>query len=1212
MRIKKLELLGFKSFMSKTVINFDSGLTGVVGPNGCGKSNIVDALLWVMGEQSPKTLRGGSMEDVIFNGSDKRKPSSLAEVTITLENDGVFPVAYLNFSEISITRRLYRDGESEYLINKVQSRLKDVKEVFMDSGARTYAVIEQGEIERIILSKPEDRREIIEEAAGITKYKSRKEESQRKLETTEQNLLRLNDIILELDKQLGDLERQSKKAQGFKKLSSDLKDLELKLGSREYAKLNAEGNSLREQIASFEKEKEDLLGVISKLELDTETEKAKKLGVEEELTAFQNKTVELNTSVNTALARLEMIESERGNIANSNEIRKHEVDALGVRIQRGENELSSIDTEVQSQEEILNKAQTDVEKADAELNQKIAEYEALETATEEKKTKLLEHVQKELTAHNNITNFTERLESNLAKLERYEKDRVKYDADMVGIKETFSLLEGNFTDSQRKKSDLEKELKDLRTKRDVLKKSIDTKEKDRDEAKLRLNTVNSRSDLLSELSKKLEGVSSGVKYVVSSEKWKDRISGILADIIETKPEYEKAVASIVGNDIEALVVDEGISTLDMIESLKREKQGQACFIPTNVKSTSKEKLFTDGKSVMSWLTGSKKAVEFWTVLSFDNKYESVIKALFSKVYLVDDISTALDLWAEAKTTDFVLVTMDGDTIDGRGVIRGGSPEAIGKGLLERKREIKDLNVEKNYLTKKLSKLEEECRDVNEYSVETTARIDAINIEISTMAVNVASISKELDSVRSDFKRQEQRLAEITFELDQLKFENDHLRKEIDAAKVTVDSSGQLKASIGAELKDEKSRLDIINADLNMMRENVTNLKIYASEVAAKFESVDERRKFLKDAVDSDKNRLKTLHEEEARTNNRANELAQEFEDTKKLNHEGIQGLDDINRQITEIRQRYTDIQDAVTTMEKTVRETRHSLDSKTDVVNATNASLAEISINEGVLKQRLIDKYETDITSVYGNYTDGEFNEDEAREDIAALNKKLGDMGQVNLLAIDEFDKLSERHTFLNTQRDDLNKSMADLKNAIIKIDETSKTRFKATFDLVNDKFKKFFPILFGGGSAELVMTNPEDYLTTGVDVLAQMPGKKTQNINLFSGGEKALTAISLVFSIFAIKPSPFCILDEVDSPLDDANITRFNEAVKALMDRSQFIVITHNKKTMGCLDVLYGVTMEDPGVSRIVSVRLGDFTANDVSESGEYVYDNKQQPDLY
>ena len=1187
MRIKRLELLGFKSFMSKTVINIDKGLTGVVGPNGCGKSNIVDALLWVMGEQSPKSLRGGSMEDVIFNGSDKRKPSSLSEVTVTLENDGVFPASYLNFSEISITRRLYRNGESEYLINKVPVRLKDVKEVFMDSGARTYAVIEQGEIERIVLAKPEDRREIIEEAAGITKYKSRKEESQRKLETTEQNLLRLNDIVSELSKQLSDLDRQAKKAQGFKKITTELRDLELKVGANDYNGLDAKASGFREEIATFEAEREFLNNTISNKELELETEKAKKLEVEENLNNLQNQTVDLNTAVNTANARLEMIEAEKNNIVRNAELRTHQVEALKIRIERGESELSSIDNEVVSQEDVLKAASADVEKAEVELNTKLKDYEAVSSQVETKKAELLEYVQKELTANNNINNFGERLESNLIKLERLETDRSKYNTEFNSTKETVTLLEANFNGHQQRKLELETNLVGVKQQVEALKGEIQVKEKSLEGAKLRLNSVESRLNVLHELSVKLEGVSGGVKYVMNSSHWSSKVKCILADVIDTKPEYEKAVGAVISDYLDAVVVKDEADTVEIIQALKNEKQGQACFVSSALKSSNK----TFKTSILGWF--KDKATSLADHVTSAPEYKEIVKSLFSNVYIATDLNNAIELWNKAEGTDFVLVTLEGDLIDGRGVIRGGSPEAIGNGLLERKREIKELAEEKTVL---LGALEGINRDYNELVAKLASaenKATELNIALSETSVAVASVSKELDGAKSDLTRQEQRLSEVKFDIDQLRFENSHLEKEIEAARAIQQESFAKKQNLEAEIGQFKGALEQASSELETFRANVTDLKVRESAIAERFKSVDERRKFLFEAFEGDKNRLGELCSENETAASKAQELEQEYDRTRQQNHSDMQVLDTVNRSMTDVRQNHGDVSNHISELEKEIRESRHTLNNKSDAVNAVNATLAGFSVETGVMKQRFLDKYDVDITTSFADYLTEGFNYDEAKTSIATLNKKLTDMGQVNLLAIEEFDRLTERHDFLCTQREDLTKSMEDLRTAIRKIDETSRVRFKATFEVVNDKFKKFFPILFGGGTAELVMTNPDDLLNTGVDIFAQLPGKRTQNINLFSGGEKALTAISLVFSIFAIKPSPFCILDEVDAPLDDANITRFNEAVRALMDRSQFIVITHNKKTMENLDVLYGVTMEDPGISRLVSVRLGDFDAN-------------------
>ncbi|MEI6092968.1 MAG: chromosome segregation protein SMC, partial [bacterium] len=858
---------------------------------------------------------------------------------------------------------------------------------------------------------------------------------------------------------------------------------------------------------------------------------------------------------------------------------------------REESELSNINNEFSSQEEILKNANAEAEQAQTQLDSKVAEYEGLETQTEDKKSILLGHVQQELTAQNNKTNFEERLESNLIKLERHENDKAKYESELNNIRETLGLLEGNYNDKQVRRSELDGELGGLRNRQNELKNVFSAKENERNEARLRLNSVHSRLEVLFDLSKKLEGVSSGVKHILNSGRWTDRTRGLLADVIETSPEFEKAVSSVIGRNLDSIVVDEGWASVDIIRSLKEENQGQATFLPSNLRRDNNVgnrsgDLFGSNKNRTTYLLDH---------VNCEGKYTNLVETLLSGIYVVDDINTALDIWNNSSSTDYVLVTREGDLVEGSGLVKGGSAESVTNSLLERKREIKDLEEQKNQITVTLNGLEQECSTITNELNELDGKINNCNTGLSNISMELASLSKELELTRENVKRQEQRLGETSFDLDQVRFENNHLTKEIENAINVLSSSGEAKRNLEEELRNDKSRLDAIGSELENLRRSVTELRVNASTIGERFRSVDERKQFLQEALNGDRDRLNNLYGEGERSQNREAELTGDYENTKNQIHADMENLDNINRQITEVRDKYNALSESIGNFEKNIKEIRHELNLKNESINSINSKLANFSINTGVLKQRLIDKYEIDITtmSLDGVSTGDGFHKDQARERIVELNNKLTDIGPVNLLAIDEFDKLNERSTFLIAQRDDLNKSMADLRTAIKKIDDTSKVRFKATFEMVNEKFKKFFPILFGGGSAELVMTNPDDLLETGIDIFAQPPGKKTQNISLFSGGEKALTAISLVFSIFAIKPSPFCILDEVDAPLDDANITRFNEAVRALVDRSQFIIITHNKRTMEMLDVLYGVTMEDPGISRLVSVRLGDVQEN-------------------
>ncbi|MBN1113959.1 MAG: chromosome segregation protein SMC [Oligoflexia bacterium] len=1197
MRIKRLELMGFKSFMSKTVINFDEKVTGIVGPNGCGKSNIIDALLWVMGEQSPKSLRGGSMEDVIFAGSDKRKPSSLAEVSITLENDGVFPVNYLNFTEIKVTRRLYRDGESEYLINKVPVRLRDVREVFMDSGARAYAVIEQGEIEKIILSKPDDRRTLIEEAAGITKYKVRKEESKRKLDTTEQNLLRLNDIISEISRQLNQLEKQAKKAVEFRKLREELKDLELRHASCEFVKIDKEVKHLKERLSVLEQNRDSAETELAGQELNIESDKAKKLGIEEKLANLQEQTIGLNTDIHKAKAKLEMIEAEKNNLASGAEIRRHEIESLSIRLERERQELAAINEEFNSHGENVKKAEEEVNTAQSGLDSKLSEQGALTAEIDDKKARLLELVQKELTAKNNISNFGERLESNIVKLERYREDKNRCLNEFQSVKETLGLLEENLADTQKKRSESEEQLKCLHENYSDTKRRLEIREKDREELKNSLADIRSRLKALVDLSNRMEGMSGGVRNVMSSGGWNDRVKGLVADIVETDAEYEKALSAVLGTNLEAMVLDNAEDSFDIINFLKNDKKGLASFIPRHVRSVRK----SHGDFIFN---GSGSGlVHLPDVVRFNPEYENIFRVLLGNVFVVPDLAAGLRLWNQAQANDFILVTRDGDVLDGMGVLRGGSTDSADSGLLERKREIKELESLNAQTEEKLAVAEEQYKSLLETIEGINSSMENTKNDINRLSVEIASLSKETDAAREDTKRQEQRLSEITFDIDQLCFENDHLEREIKSSTDISGQSGELIKQVESEIEAKKNYLNSLNRELEILRGNLTDLKVSASAVSERFRGIEERKNFLASALESDTARLDNLGGEQERAKVRASELTQETESVTRQSYLDMEKLDTVTREITDVKYEYSQVVDLLSAAEDRIKEERNNVSRIKDEMNNLSISLAEVSVSTGVMTQKIYDKYEVNLADVYSGYVTAEYDPESGGIKIDELNDRISRIGEVNLFAIEEFERLSQRHEFLTAQRDDLVRSMEDLKSAIKKIDDTSKERFRRTFELVNDKFQKFFPILFGGGKAQLVMIDPSDLLSTGVDIIAQLPGKKTQNLNLFSGGEKALTAISLVFSIFAIKPSPFCVLDEVDAPLDDANITRFNEAIKALMEKTQFTIITHNKRTMEMLEVLYGVTMEEPGVSRMVSVRIGEVSARAENQDEDDVF---------
>lgn len=1192
MKIKRLELNGFKSFMSKTVINFDSSITGVVGPNGCGKSNIVDALIWVMGEQSPKSLRGSNMEDVIFKGSDNRSPSSLCEVSVTLENDGVFPTMYSNFSEIIISRRLYRNGESEYLINKIQTRLKDIKEIFMDSGARTYAVIEQGEIERIILSKAIERRSLIEEAAGITKYKVRKEESSRKLDSTEQNLLRLTDILSELTDQLTNVEKQARRAEKYKKIKVEISNLETKIATVEFKKITETIMDAKNFIEIENNKKINLENILSNTDLELERSKSQKLGVEEKNNDLQNFTIELNTDIHKTKAKLEVIHSEITNIDKRVESNILELNSLEFRLRREKLELNNLSQEYNSHEKNTNDAEIELLEAQQNLNKLLEENENQENELDNIKAKQIELAQDLIINENIINGNVDKVFNNRIRIDRLQEERLKKETELNTAKDLCEILLKNITNIKNQKIDSIKLIEEKNSLLSSLKTQVRDKEADKSNIKTNFDRLNSRLLVLQELENKNEGFSIGTKVILENKN--ENIKGILANIVKVQKKYEKVLEAVLGTGVETIIVDKNLDVLEFLNILKSKNSGRASFISleNNFGVLYRNNEILNEAGVISL---------FVDLLNFEDKYSSALNLLFKNIYLVDSIDTAIRL--KSLYNDNIFVSTDGDYVDQRGVFTGGSAQSISSSVFQRKREIQELIDERLILIETLKIYDEEINRFNSDIENLCFTIDNFRNNLSCYAIDEASLLKEFENSNDELSKINQRIAELSFDIDQLLFENIHLEKELSTAKDNKITVADKKVLFDGKFSEIRFLREQNQKNLIPARENLTKISIHFSTINERFKSVTERKAFLEEAISTDTIRYNNLKIEDENSSSRLNELNLEIKNLKENNLLKVKQLDEVNNEIIDIKQLYDLYTSIIKETELKVKETANQINLINSVISEYNIILAGETSKLNSLSQRLFEKYGVHIESItIENILDEEVLLN-LQHELDELNQTLLEFGQVNLLAIEEYERIKQRFDFLNSQKTDIEKSIGDLKYAIKKIDETSRERFKNAFELVNDKFQKFFPILFGGGKAKLVLTEPEDFLTTGVDILAQLPGKKTQNINLFSGGEKALTAISLVFSIFAIKPSPFCVLDEVDAPLDDANITRFNEAVKALIDKTQFVIITHNKRTMEMVDVLYGITMEEPGVSRMISVRISE--KNKVKDLENYIPDS-------
>jgi len=981
MQIKKLEMVGFKSFVDPTVIEFDAPLVGIVGPNGCGKSNVVDAIRWVMGEMSAKSLRGREMEDVIFNGSESRPAVNLAEVTLTFSTaDGIAPAAYAGFSEIAITRRLYRSGESEYLINRIPCRLKDIIELFLGTGVghRAYSVIEQGRIDFAINAKPDERRLLIEEAAGISKFKARKEAALRKMEGTEQNLVRLKDILGEIGRQIGSLDRQVKKAEKFREVKGELKDLELKLAGADYREATSECRELEGLLNDWVRRETESQARLSTIEAEIEGKRLEIVQKEREISQMQEKIFENSTRLKLLTAHQEFRAKERRRLEEEGE-RLKQVASQGAEV-RG----------------------------------------------------------------------------------RFGK-----------IEEEIKALGTRTGTAEQEREDLQTEIASCRERQEVLEKDLAIRREE-------LGFKRSRLKSLVDLERNFEGYQEGVRTILRARReglQKEGVLGVVADIVETPPQYEMAVSAALGEKLQYVIVKSYEAGVEAVSYLKSQASGRSSFISLDVRDMEAKPFPYEAEGVIGPLLH---------LVHLREEYSRIGTYLLGDVVLVQDLKDAIQIW-RANGHKKTLVTLEGEVVDPYGVVSGGTEGVPGKLILEKKREIKELRAD-------VARLEEE--------------IGLLEDSVSQSQGKVSEMALALEEMKK--KRHEEDLARISLEKE---YEN---------------------------LKREVVRLD---EDQEKIRE--TDLKLEG----LRSEEVEER---------SEKEGLEKI-------------------------------LGELTVQCDTSRREFEKSSGAVQESETAVRSLRKEFDLSRSHTGDLRVTLSRLEGDLQHLEAQMLEKYNVVLSQVAESLSriEGERAMEEQR--LAELKARIEKMGDVNLGSIPEYEELKNRRTFIEGQIQDLEQAIEGLKKAIQKINLTSKKRFEETFQLVEERFRALFPRLFGGGRAELRLVETDPALPAGVDLFVQPPGKRLSHIGLLSGGEKALSAVAFVFSLFLVKPSPFCLLDEVDAPLDDANVDRFHRLLSEMLQRSQFILITHNRRTMEQCHLLYGVTMEEAGSSKLVSVRLNE-----------------------
>lgn len=1183
MKLKSLEMVGFKSFVDRLHLTFPEGITTIVGPNGCGKSNIVDAVLWVLGERSAKHLRGKLMEDVIFNGAEGRKPLGMAEVSLTFSNeDGSAPKEYEQYSEITVTRRLYRSGESEYLINKIPCRLRDITDLFLDTGigVNGYSIVEQGRVEHLINANPQDRRFLIEEAAGIAKYKERKRLALMKMEATQQNLLRVQDIIAEVKRQITSLERQVKRAEEYKAIRKEVREIEIRFALHEYAEFSERWEASKGYLKALRERETEILTQISQKEASIEEIKLKAVEEGERLQAIQQEVFDLGRQIQRMENEIEFLRREESSLQRRADQLSEEVRQTlkAWRETRGERRrveaiLEKLEEERHETEDILNEWET-------LFNDFRTTYQELVEELEAEKGKLIDSLTQLTSLRNRLTHLEERSEdlqkrirSNLREFEEVSRRLHQVEETSLEKRKTKELTLSILSVYQEEKVRLEREIEGLR-------KLFHQRQEERSLLEETLRQDRSRYLSLKELQENYEGYEKGVRSILlqkreEEERWKG-VFGVVADILDANPKYEIPLEAVLGPRLQYLIVEGEKEGIEGLKFLKRGSLGRANFIPKRVHGKKGEPRYSkDEKSPVSLLGFVQVKEEFSSLAEF----------LLGDVGLVETLEEALH-WIKKEEEGFnTLVTLEGDVVERSGVISGGSRDQ-GLSLLERRREIKELEEKIREEEQCCQRAIEEEEALQKKILEKERDLEERKKEIQAKEIELFHQERDLEGLDKEISQIHQRLEVIQFEKSQREEENEELRREKEEVSAQMEDKEVEKQKREELVQVFKRKVEEVGGGTEELGGNITEKKIFLASLEEKkkglerqVQSLSETQSALKVQISKGLTSIRQSRNEAISISQKKRQLEEELEEGLKVNRLKEERLTKQKETVDSLSNEWREVEASYKYLHRELEELRQRIHEE-----EIRTSESQMKIQH--LQDSIRERYGTNLSPSL-NQPDGEFPKEELAQRLAELKTALEGFGEVNLMAIEEYQELKQRHDFLTEQQTDLQKAIDTLKKAIARINRTTTKRFLETFQLVNEKFKEVFHRLFNGGQASLVLLDENDPSTTGVDIIAQPPGKKLQNIDLLSGGEKALVATALLFGLFMIKPTPFCLLDEVDAPLDDANINRFIELVKGFSKTSQFIMITHNKSTMEAARTLYGITMETPGVSKVVSVRL-------------------------
>ena len=1181
MYLKRLELQGFKSFADKTILEFMPGITSVIGPNGSGKSNIADSIRWVLGEQSMKELRSGKSSDIIFAGTQNRKSLGFAEASLVFDNsDGKLPIEY---SEVTVTRKIYRTGETGYFINKVPCRLKDILELFMDTGIGKdgYSIIGQGKIDEILSNKSEDRRNVFEEAAGIVKFKSRKEEAEKKLEHTKLNVLRINDILVEIENNLEPLKQQANKAKKYVDLKSELKNIEVGFFLHNIEKYKLDLESLKQDMEVMTSNCNLEEGKLEKIKILKEELKERIDELTENIESTQNLGFTSQKEIETITSNINVLNSK---IENNEENKK-----------RFEEEINEIEEKIQKSQEDMNiklgkkdYLKENKQKYENELKQKEIELKNI-TETLSKKELEIEENKRKLETNTDLKYEIEskisEQNTNISNLEKrsnqIQNEILNNISELDNTKFTKEEIEKGFYEIQKDKNSVEKEqvlVKESKQKIENEIKNIDIKFNNSIQE---LNFKQSKLNFLIETEKEKEGYLRSVKELLKkceTEKELGKgVKGALAELIEVPSEMETAIEIALGVSIQNIVTDTEQDAQRLIEYLKQNNLGRASFLPL---STIKGKKVDNIKEKTNGVLGVAT-----DLIKYDKQIEQIIFYLLGRTVIVDNMSTAIKL-AKSNSYSFKIVTIGGDVINSSGVMSGGSVSKKTVKILGRSKEIEELKKNVENIKKYQIELKNQKEEIIKNSSDILKKAEELENTLQTIEIKYNVENQKLQSINENIEKMSIKLKKLKDEKQEILNSKEECKKIINENNVKIleleKQNNALKEqimSVSNLNKDTQEKMDDLNFE-------ITNLKISVNSFKESESSIDEMASMIKEEIET-QNKLKENKIFQI------NKMTSEQEQFKK-------DIENSNLQIEQIKEKVAKSDKDVVKMkeERTLKSEKLSLKEKEEMeefkqIEELKAQVVKIDVR----KTKVEDDLTNAISSLWDEYelTPNTADGFEKPANIAItvrrvnnLKQDIKELGPVNVDSIEEYKTQKQRYDFMCEQRLDLETAMAKLRDMISEITETMKERFKEKMKIINLNFEETFKELFGGGEARIKLEDENNILECGINIEVQPPGKKLQNMQLLSGGERAFTAIALLFAILKMNPAPFCVLDEIEAALDDVNVNRYAQFLKKFASETQFLIITHRKGTMEVADTVYGITMEEKGISKLLSMKLG------------------------